>query len=167
MRAAVQAGVGLPAARPRVIVFPPVIPLSGFASGVLLEKLVPAAPAIAPAIRLAMRGVGACALLGGAVGFAWMVRTMKKAKTPIHNSKTPTKLVETGPFALTRNPMYLFGATAYAGAALLGVQPWSLALLPLVLFVTHYGVVLREEKLLDELFGDAYVQYKAKVRRWI
>jgi len=46
--------------------------------------------------------------------------------------------------------MYLFGSIAYAGLACLLLQPWSLALLPLVLAVTHYGVVVREEALLEQ-----------------
>jgi protein-S-isoprenylcysteine O-methyltransferase Ste14 len=103
----------------------------------------------------------------GAAGFAWMVVTMKRAHTPIHNSKTPTALVDSGPFRWTRNPMYLFGSVAYAGLALLLVQPWSLALLPLVLAATHFGVVLREEAFLGRLFGDAYQHYKRRVPRWL
>ncbi len=63
--------------------------------------------------------------------------------------------------------MYLFGATAYAGLALLLVQLWSLMLLPGVLVATHYGVVLREEAYLEQRFGDAYERYRARVRRWI
>jgi protein-S-isoprenylcysteine O-methyltransferase Ste14 len=124
-----------PSDRPRslqVVVFPPVLPLTGIA-----------------------------------VGAAWMVVTMKRARTPIHNSLTPTTLVETGPFRFTRNPMYLFGSIAYVGLALALVEPWSLALWPLVLVSTHYGVVLREEALLANQFGETYVRYKARVRRWI
>ena len=89
------------------------------------------------------------------------------AGTPIHNSATPTRLVENGPFSRTRNPMYLFGSIAYAGLALLLIEPWSLALLPAVFAATHYGVVLREEAFLERRFGDAYKQYKTRVPRWL
>jgi protein-S-isoprenylcysteine O-methyltransferase Ste14 len=95
-----------------------------------------------------------------------MIATMKRARTPIHNARTPTNLVERGPFRFTRNPMYVFGSTWYAGLALLLVQPWSLALLPAVVAITHYGVVLKEEEYLERRFGDAYRQYKARVRRY-
>lgn len=150
----------------RVIVFPPVIPLTGFLLGVLLERIHPAASSIA--LPLTVVRVSGGALFGlGAAGFVWMVRTMKKSRTPIHNSETPTALVETGPFRWTRNPMYLFGSIAYAGLALLLVQPWSLALLPVVFATTHFGVVLREEALLERQFGEPYRQYKARVRRWL
>ncbi len=63
--------------------------------------------------------------------------------------------------------MYRFGSTAYAGAALALVHPWSLALLPAVVLATHHGVVLREEAVLERLFGEPYRSYKMRVHRWI
>jgi protein-S-isoprenylcysteine O-methyltransferase Ste14 len=159
-----------PSTRPpdhsQVVVFPPVIPLSGFVLGVLLGLVRPVTP-LGPASQTVARLAGTVVLAVGAAGFAWMIVTMKKAGTPIHNSETPTALVETGPFRLTRNPMYLFGATAYAGLALLLAQWWSLALLPVVLVVTHYGVVLREEAFLARRFGSTYDRYRLRVRRWL
>ena len=149
------------AAHSKVVVFPPLIPATGFALGVLIERFAPV-----PAWSWALRGLGAIVFLLGAAGLTWMVITMKKARTPIHNSATPSRLVEHGPFRWTRNPMYLFGSTAYAGAALFLVHPWSLALLPAVLLATHYGVVRREESFLEAHFGEAYRQYKGHVRRW-
>jgi protein-S-isoprenylcysteine O-methyltransferase Ste14 len=151
----------------QVVVFPPVIPLTGFLLGVLLERLQPIGSWIPAPLRTGMRGLGAVVFCLGAAGFAWMVYTMKTARTPVHNSATPTTLVENGPFRWTRNPMYLFGSIAYAGLACLLVEPWSLALVPAVLVMTHYGVVLREEALLERRFGAVYRQYKARVRRWL
>lgn len=151
----------------QVVVFPPVIPLSGFLLGVLLQMVWPIARLLNGTLRADLRVLGGGLLAAGAAGFAWMVVTMKKAGTPIHNSAATTALVEIGPFRLTRNPMYLFGATAYAGLALLLVQLWSLMLLPAVLVATHYGVVLREEAYLEQRFGDAYDRYRARVRRWL
>ena len=150
----------------QVIIFPPVIPLTGFLLGVALEWLVPLGPWTAGPVRTAARVLGGVVFVLGVAGFAWMIVTMKRARTPIHNSYTPTTLVETGPFRFSRNPMYLFGSTWYAGLALLLVEPWSLALLPVVFAATHYGVVLREEEFLERRFGDAYQRYKARVPRW-
>lgn len=151
----------------RVVIFPPVIPLTGFVLGILLERLKPLDFWISTPLRIGSRGLGGVLFCLGAAGFAWMVRTMKMAGTPIQNSAIPATLVESGPFKRTRNPMYLFGSVAYAGLALLLVEPWSLALLPAVLAVTHSGVVLREEALLERQFGDAYKRYKARVPRWL
>ena len=156
-----------PGAHSRVLVFPPVIPVSGFLSGVLLERVLPASPWLSAPLRADLRVFGAVLLCLGAAGFASMVWAMRRAGTPIHNSRTPTELVQTGPFRLTRNPMYLFGSVAYAGLALLLCEPWSLALLPAVVALIHFGVVLREESFLESRFGDAYRQYRARVRRWL
>jgi protein-S-isoprenylcysteine O-methyltransferase Ste14 len=151
----------------QVVVFPPVIPLTGFLLGIFLERLQPIDFWISTPLRIGLRGLGAALFCLGSAGFAWMVRTMKKAGTPIHNSSTPTTLVASGPFRLSRNPMYLFGSVAYAGLAMLLIEPWSLALLPVVVAVTHYGVVLREETFLERRFGETYKEYKAGVPRWL
>jgi protein-S-isoprenylcysteine O-methyltransferase Ste14 len=148
------------------VVFPPVIPVAGFLLGVLLERVWPTTAWLAGPVRTGLRGFGAIAFCVGTAGFAWMVATMKKAGTPIHNAQTPTVLVDTGPFGLTRNPMYLFGSIAYAGLALMLAKWWSLALLPLVTAATHYGVIRREEVFLERHFGDAYKRYEARVGRY-
>jgi protein-S-isoprenylcysteine O-methyltransferase Ste14 len=151
----------------QVVVFPPVIPVTGFLLGLLLERMWPIAPWISGALRTGLRGLGGILFCLGAAGLAWMVATMKRAEAPIHNSATPTVMVESGPFRLTRNPMYLFGSIAYAGLALVLRELWSLALLPAVLTATHFGVVLKEEAFLERRFGAAYRQYRARVRRWL
>jgi protein-S-isoprenylcysteine O-methyltransferase Ste14 len=149
-----------------VVVFPPVIPITGFLAGVALEWLIPLRAALSPTLRIGARGLGALVLLAGIIGFASMVITMKRARTPIHNARTPTTLVESGPFRFTRNPMYVFGSIAYAGLALLLLEPWSLALLPLVIVTMHYGVVRKEEEYLERRFGDDYRRYTARVPRY-
>ncbi len=148
------------------IVFPPVIPVAGFLLGIALERVVPLAAAIPGPQRGALRGVGAAAFAVGLAGFVWMVVTMKRARTPIHNARASTRLVETGPFRFTRNPMYVFGSISYAGLALWFLQLWSLALLAVVVVTMHYGVVLREEAYLERRFGDEYHRYTARVGRY-
>jgi protein-S-isoprenylcysteine O-methyltransferase Ste14 len=150
-----------------VLVFPPVIPLTGFLIGVVVQWLLPSDAWISGPPRTGVRVLGALVFGLGMAGFAWMVLTMTQAGTPIHNSATPTTRVERGPFRWTRNPMYLFGSIAYAGLAMALIEPWSLAMLPIVLAATHYGVVLTEEAFLDQRFGQAYLQYKARVPRWV
>ena len=55
----------------------------------------------------------------------------------------------------------------YVGVAILLNTAWPLLLLPLVLLVMHRGVILREERYLEQKFGDEYIDYKMRVRRWI
>jgi protein-S-isoprenylcysteine O-methyltransferase Ste14 len=72
-----------------------------------------------------------------------------------------------GPFRFTRNPLYLSMTLIYGGiTALANALPAAL-LLPVVLHVTRRGVIEREERYLEGKFGDEYLNYKARVRRWI
>ena len=55
----------------------------------------------------------------------------------------------------------------YGGIGLAARSPWVLVLaLPLAIML-RYGVVAREESYLERRFGDAYGDYKARVRRWL
>lgn len=156
-----------PAAHSQVMVFPPVIPVTAFVIGLILQQLAPADGWMSDSQRFWTRAAGAVVFCTGVAGFGWMVRTMKAAHTPIHNARPPAVLVTDGPFRWTRNPMYLFGSVAYLGLALLLVQLWCVALLPIALLLTHFGVVLMEERFLEAHFGADYLLYKARVRRWL
>ena len=91
----------------------------------------------------------------------------KKNKTPILPGQKPTFMVAVGPYKFTRNPMYL-GVTL----ALLGISIYIGNLLslfsPLIFFIVMNLVYIPfEEKLMENLFGKQYFDYKKKVRRWI
>ena len=103
-----KAAITSPPDHSEVIVFPPVIPVTGFLFGIALEWLMPLAPAVTGSLRIIARSLGGVVFLLGVAGFAWMILTMKRARTPIHNARTPMMLVESGPFRFTRNPMYIF-----------------------------------------------------------
>jgi protein-S-isoprenylcysteine O-methyltransferase Ste14 len=78
----------------------------------------------------------------------------------------PPQLVQGGPYAFSRNPMYVAWTLGYAGAALVAHTAWPLAGLPVVLAVTG-GAVRREERSLERRFGPAYRAYLASVRRYL
>ena len=92
---------------------------------------------------------------------------MWRARTPIDPRKSVARLVTHGPFRFTRNPSYLSFAVYYVGIASLVNTRWPLFLLPLVLLVVQRGVIEREEQYLERKFGQEYLRYKARVRRWI
>jgi protein-S-isoprenylcysteine O-methyltransferase Ste14 len=76
-------------------------------------------------------------------------------------------LVTTGIHGWSRNPIYVGMFLLYAGIGIAAPSPWVLILaLPLVV-ILRYGVVAREEAYLERRFGDAYRDYKARVRRWL
>ena len=91
----------------------------------------------------------------------------KKADTGIEPFDEATTLVTRGFYRYTRNPMYLGMFLILLGVAILMASIG--ALLPLVLFilVIRYNFVAGEERFLEAAFGQKYLDYKDKVRRWI
>ena len=107
-------------------------------------------------------------LLGGGMLLAgWSFRTMRRADTPIDPREPVARLVTTGPFQYTRNPAYLALTMIYTGVASLANALSCVLLLPAVLLVIQRGVIEREESYLEGRFGEEYLRYKARVRRWI
>ncbi|HEY7241214.1 MAG TPA: isoprenylcysteine carboxylmethyltransferase family protein [Burkholderiales bacterium] len=78
----------------------------------------------------------------------------------------PERLVTSGPFALCRNPMYLGHLIFLAGLAL-ALRSWVGAAIALATAVRLQFRVLRDERRLSERFGESYMQYRARVKRWI
>ena len=91
----------------------------------------------------------------------------KKNKTPILPGQKPTFVVMAGPYTFTRNPMYLGVTTALTGVAVYIGNLLSF-ISPIIFFMaTNFFYVPREEKLMEQLFGKKYLDYKKKVRRWV
>jgi protein-S-isoprenylcysteine O-methyltransferase Ste14 len=107
------------------------------------------------------RAVGWPLLLAGLGLAAWAVRAAAEV-----DLERPDRLVRRGPYAHSRNPMYVASAAVYVGIALVAGAAWPLALLPAVLLATHV-VIVREERVLDGRFGAAYRSYRASVRRYL
>jgi protein-S-isoprenylcysteine O-methyltransferase Ste14 len=116
--------------------------------------------------RGAARGLG-WSLLGGGVALnGWFLRTIRMADVPIRTDKPVPRLTTEGPFRYTRNPSYLALAIIYVGIAVLRNSLWAILLLPLVVLVMQREVIGREERYLERAFGEEYLDYKEKVRRW-
>lgn len=105
--------------------------------------------------------VGWASVLTGLLLVAWAVRTAADV-----DLERPNQLVRGGPYAFSRNPMYVAWTLAYVGIALVADAAWPLLLLPVVLAVTHI-VIVREERSLERRFGAAYRSYKRSVRRYL
>lgn len=108
------------------------------------------------------------ALLATALALmAWSVLVMFRHRTTVNPYGQPRALVTGGPFAWSRNPIYLGDSLAFASLALLLASPWPLLLLPAVMACMNQGVIEREERRLQATFGAAYDAYRARVRRWL
>ncbi len=92
---------------------------------------------------------------------------MHGAHTTRRTDKPVSSLVQDGPFRYSRNPGYLSLAMIYAGIAILRNALWAILLMPLVLYVIQREVIEREERYLERTFGEEYLAYKRRVRRWV
>jgi protein-S-isoprenylcysteine O-methyltransferase Ste14 len=99
--------------------------------------------------------------------FIAAVTQFKKANTAVVPFQATTAIVEAWPYSFSRNPIYLAMALIYVGISLFFNTWWPIFLMPLVLLVMQRGVIEREEAYLTRKFGDQYLAYKARVRRWL
>ncbi len=113
------------------------------------------------------RYIGLIVFVGGLSITFYSFYLFKKNKTPILPGQKPTFVVMEGPYKFTRNPMYLgvltglLGSSIYFGNLLTFISP-------IIFFLTmNFFYITREEKLMEQIFGQQYLDYKIKVRRWI
>ena len=117
-------------------------------------------------------GIEFVAIMIIAGSFLIIILSMKKFKkenttiNPLDPTKT-IKLVATGIFALSRNPMYLGLAGILTGVTLF-LQAWLgfIAIPIFILYINKYQIA-PEEKILAEKFKDDYISYCSTVKRWI
>ncbi len=144
--------------RPGVIAPPPLLFAAAFLGGWFGRGLLPIRAFLVPAVVLA-------GLSGTLAGWAFLV--MARAKTNVDPYQPTTALVCVGPFAFTRNPLYLAMTLGFVSASLWTGWLFALCLLPLVLAVLYLGVIRREERYLQAKFGEEYRAYRLRVRRWM
>ncbi len=92
---------------------------------------------------------------------------IRKAGTAIRPERPVSALLTTGPFGLSRNPLYLALILLYSGLAILLNAFWSFVLLPAVIAIIAHWVITPEEEYLERAFGDEYLGYKKRVRLWL
>jgi len=129
-----------------VITIPPFIYIIGLIAGLLIHYFYPR-DFLPEAIAI---WIGVPLILVAFPIAVMAFKTFKQAENDPDVRTPTTTIVTVGVYRLSRNPMYL-----------------SLAILYLGISFVHEGVIKREEKYLEKKFGDAYLQYKSKVRRWI
>lgn len=95
----------------------------------------------------------------------WVLLYFHKAQTSFDAHKPTTAVITAGPFRFSRNPVYPSLTMLYVGIAIAADSIWILGLLAPAYLLTHYGVILREERYLEKKFGEEYRRHKASVRR--
>jgi protein-S-isoprenylcysteine O-methyltransferase Ste14 len=146
------------------LVRPPIAWLLALLAGVGADRLFPLrfVPASVPGTWVG----GAIFAIALALAI-WAIVTIHKAGTRVETYKPTTAIVVNGPYRFTRNPIYLGMLLGQVGLAIAFDSLWMLAALALFYLVIRYGVVAREEAYLERKFGDVYLGYKSRVRRWL
>jgi protein-S-isoprenylcysteine O-methyltransferase Ste14 len=117
--------------------------------------------------RAAALAIGILVILGVIALGLLAVREMVRAKTTLDPRKPTTEIVTSGVFQFSRNPIYLSMVLLCLGTAFLLDSLWFLALCAPLAIVLQRGVIEPEETYLEQKFGEKYVRYNAKVRRWL
>lgn len=149
-----------------VIARPPVLFLAAGLVGCAADYLQPVAfPVFASEVIHRTMG-GSLILIGLAIGVLG-IRDFSNAGTPVPTNQPTRVLVTNGMHGWSRNPIYLGMFLIYGGIGVAAQSVWILILaLPLAITI-RYGVVAREEAYLERRFGEAYRDYRARVRRWL
>ena len=142
---------------------PPLIYVAMFGVGFLLQTYFPVDMLPLSDNRiLALLCMAVAAVLG-----VWSFVSFRRTRTSPLLMKPSTALITVGPYRFSRNPMYVSVAIIYTGMAFLFAVFWALVLLPIVIVAVRYYVIAGEEGYLERKFGQAYIDYKASVRRWL
>jgi protein-S-isoprenylcysteine O-methyltransferase Ste14 len=145
------------------LIRPPLVYLGSIGLGLLAHLLWP--------LRLlpASAGVpvGTLAVFAAAALFISATRAFRKAATPIPGNRPTTAIVRSGPYAFSRNPVYLAFTLFQLGlAAWVNSLAVLLALAPALALMSLF-VIPREEHYLEARFPREYLEYKREVRRWL
>jgi protein-S-isoprenylcysteine O-methyltransferase Ste14 len=97
----------------------------------------------------------------------WSSSLFIKGKTTVSPYGMPTSLVTTGPFRISRNPMYLGMAVILLGVALLSGTLVTFAFPAIFVIIVETQLIPDEERKLEKIFGEQYKEYKRNVRQWI
>ena len=152
--------------KPGLIPWPPLIYAVAIALSVVLGIVYPL-PWIGDLLGDLLFAAGWVALFGVAALWFTAIRAMMRARTTMNPNAEPVHLVISGPFGVTRNPMYLANTLLLIGVAFVSGIVWFLPLALIAAFATQKVAIESEEKVLAAKFGKKYRDYAKRVRRWI
>jgi protein-S-isoprenylcysteine O-methyltransferase Ste14 len=147
---------------PGIVAPPPLLYGAGLGIGFLIDHWYPRTflpSRAAHPLGIALFGLGLFGLIA-IFGF-------RRAGTSPNPWMPTQRLVTSGIYRITRNPMYIGFTLWYLAVTCWFNSLWPLVVLPVVVIVMHFGVILREERYLEGKFGEEYREYRGRVRRWV
>lgn len=151
--------------RPTIVPWPPILLAIVIAAAILLGRVAPLTwPGLDDSAAHYV-GLGLGAL--GIVLLVVSILTLRAAGTTVRPHAGATALVTTGPYRRFRNPIYLADCLILFGIAEITKNVWFVVAAVVFGFLVTWLAILPEESYLERRFGRAYLDYKAKSRRWI
>jgi protein-S-isoprenylcysteine O-methyltransferase Ste14 len=144
-------------------ILPPAYLLASIVVMVALRFLVPAARVIASPWNL----LGAVPLVIGVMINVAADRAFHGVGTTVKPFQESSALVTTGVYRVSRHPMYLGFILMLIGIAIFLGSLTPIAVVPVMGLLLDRRFIAVEERMLEEKFGDAWLDYKKSVRRWI
>jgi protein-S-isoprenylcysteine O-methyltransferase Ste14 len=142
---------------------PPILPIIAIGGGYLADIYLPLPINEHPALWLTGLVVAIAAVCLAVITLLQFWR----AKTHVEPWHPTLSVIQSGLFRYSRNPIYLCFCIATFGCGLMLNSWWVIAaLLPLV-YLLQQLVIRREEAYLQRKFGDSYLAYQRRVRRWL
>lgn len=152
--------------RPNTIPWPPIIYITAAVIGVVAQRFW-SLPWVGGNLGLVTQVLGAALAIAALSLDVATFATFRKHKTTVMPNKAATNLITTGPFAWSRNPIYVANTVLVMGAGLYFGNVWLAGLAFVAAFLTQKLAIEREEKHLAAKFGDAWQGYAKRVRRWL
>jgi protein-S-isoprenylcysteine O-methyltransferase Ste14 len=144
---------------------PPFVYVAALSLGFLLHRVVPMH--ITPATyRPIIGSIGWALVVAAAVISLPALLAFRRVHTSIIPNQPARTIVESGPYRWTRNPMYVGLTLLSVGVACVFNVLWPLVFLPFAVLVVDRYIIAREERYLERAFGEAYRDYRRRVRRW-
>jgi protein-S-isoprenylcysteine O-methyltransferase Ste14 len=145
---------------------PPIIFLAALVFSILLNALYPL-PWPGQPLSSVLAVIGWILLAAFVALSISAIRVMRRAGTTVRPDRATAHLVTEGPFSFTRNPLYLAGTMLLSGLGLVSGIVWFLLLAILAAFALQKLAIEPEERHLQARFGETYLDYARRVRRWI
>lgn len=157
---------GSPEQAPSRIAWPPILYLAAIAASIVLHLLVPL-PWFGSPLADLLFAAGWLLVLAAVFLEVAAIRTLHRSGTTIRLDRRAEHLVTSGPYALSRNPIYLGNTAIMIGVGFITGIIWFLILAFLAAFATQKLAIEAEEQHLALRFGKKYRDYQKKVRRWV